>query len=52
MSKESKSSLRDRLTATTNEGKIELAEEQLTRVTGGSLNQSPIFWKWDVFLKY
>ena len=31
----SKSSLRDRLTMTTSEGKIELKEEELSRVTGG-----------------
>jgi hypothetical protein len=48
-----KSSLRDRLTLTTNEGKIELTEEQLTRATGGSVNlQSGVYWKWDAFLKF
>jgi len=31
----SKSSLRDRLTMTTSEGKIELKEEELSRATGG-----------------
>ena len=48
MNKQSKSSLRDRLTTTTNEGKIELAEEQLTRVTGGH----KIDFKYDAVLKY
>ena len=33
MNKQSKSSLRDRLTATTNEGKIELAEGMVVRYT-------------------
>jgi hypothetical protein len=35
MSQEQKSSRRDHLTLTTEEGKIELMEEQLSRVVGG-----------------
>jgi len=35
MIKASKTSRCDRLTTTTNEGKIELTEEELSRVTGG-----------------
>ena len=35
MSHEQKSSRRDHLTFTTQEGKIELTEEQLSRVAGG-----------------
>ena len=35
MSHEQKSSRRDHLTFTTQEGKIELTEEQLRRVSGG-----------------
>ena len=41
MSYEQKSSQRDHLTHTTKDGKIELAEEQLSRVDGGS-----VYWKW------
>jgi hypothetical protein len=36
----SKFSLRDRLTMTTSEGKIELKEEELSRVTGGTVRKA------------
>ena len=35
MNHEKKSSRRDHLTSTTNEGKSELTEQELSRVTGG-----------------
>jgi hypothetical protein len=38
MSYEQKSSRRDHLTSTTEDGKIELAEEQLSRVVGGGVH--------------
>ena len=38
MTKEQKRSRRERLTLTTNEGKIELTEQELSRVTGGAFN--------------
>jgi len=40
MKHEQASSRRDHLTVTTEEGKIELTEEQLARVSGGDM------WKW------
>jgi hypothetical protein len=43
MSYEQASSRRDHLTLTTNEGKIELAEEQLDRITGGA---AETLWNW------
>jgi len=39
------SSRRDHLTLTSNEGKIELTEVQLSRATGGAYDA---FLKWDV----
>ena len=42
MSYEQKSSRRDLLTSTTKDGKIELTEEQLSRVGGGLKWQSEI----------
>ena len=54
MSHERKSSGRDHLTLTTEQGKIELAEEQLSRVTGAAavdyLKYNTAF-KYDAFLK-
>jgi hypothetical protein len=41
MSYDQKSSRRDHLTSTTKDGKIELTEEKLSRVSGGS-----VYWKW------
>ena len=41
MSYEQKPLRRDHLTSTTKDGKIELTEEQLSRVSGGS-----VYWKW------
>jgi hypothetical protein len=41
MSYEQKPSRRDRLTSTTKDGKIELTEDQLSRLSGGS-----VYWKW------
>ena len=43
MSHEQKSSRRDHLTFTTQEGKIELTEEQLSRPTGGSDSVAGVF---------
>jgi hypothetical protein len=37
MTNEQKRSRRDRLTLTTNEGKSELTEQELSRVAGGSI---------------
>jgi hypothetical protein len=49
MSNAPKSSLRDHLIATTEEGKIELTEGELNRVAGGvSIGQFK-YWKWDTY---
>ena len=45
MSYEQKSARRDHLTSTTKDGKIELTEEQLSRVVGGGVHfkyQAPL----------
>jgi hypothetical protein len=42
MSYEQKSSRRDQLTSTTKDGKIELTEEQLSRVGGGYKEHSQV----------
>jgi hypothetical protein len=53
MTNEQKRSQRDQLILTTEEGKIELTEQELKRITGGSVNQqSGVYWKYDAFLKY
>ena len=41
MSNAPKSSLRDHLTTTTDAGKIDLTEQELSRVTGGILIRNP-----------
>jgi hypothetical protein len=48
MNQAQKSSRRDHLTLTTKEGKIELTEEQVSRVTGGAFDA---FLKYDAFMK-
>ena len=51
MKREQKSSRRDQLTLTTEDGKIELTEERLSRVTGGAVVD--YFLKYnDTFMKY
>jgi hypothetical protein len=45
MSYEQKSSRRDHLTRTTDEGKIELTEQELRRVSGGAKFNEPLFMK-------
>jgi hypothetical protein len=42
MTNEQKRSGRDRLTLTTNEGKSELTEQELSRVAGGSIGETSV----------
>jgi hypothetical protein len=48
MNQEQNSSRRDHLTLTTKEGKIELTEEQVSRITGGAVDS--FIW-FDAFMK-